>query len=154
MLSIAREALSGPEKRLARLHPAHLSTVARAKMQQLEHSLLWAMGRRAKVAGDALAGTTRRLDACCPIHRFDLASQQIDAAARQLEAMSHRSVLGRGFSVTRGPDGRILRSTTQTCDGQTINTELSDGKIISVVGPSGIRRKKKPPPADGQTLFD
>ncbi|MCP4376155.1 MAG: exodeoxyribonuclease VII large subunit [bacterium] len=154
MLSNAREALSGPEKRLARLHPVYLSTIARAKMQHLEHSLRWAMGRRAKVTGDGLVEIIRRLDACCPVHRLALASQQIDAAARQLEAMSHRSVLGRGFSVTRDADGRILRSASQTSDGQTINTELSDGKIISVVGPSGVRRKKKPPPNDGDTLFD
>jgi exodeoxyribonuclease VII large subunit len=154
MLAGAREALQRPSNRLAALHPARLATSARAGLAQLQHRLAWALGRRAKRTGDRLGEITRRLEACSPVHRIALASQQVDAAARQLEAMSHRAVLGRGFSVTRDSDGRILRSTVETSDGQTITTELSDGKVISVVGATGVRRKKKPPPRDDGKLFD
>ena len=154
MLAGARESLGGPANRLAGLHPAHLAAGARARLQQLQHSLLWALGRRVKLTGDRLGELTRRLEACSPVYRIALASQQVDAASRQLEAMSYRAVLGRGFSVTRDSDGRILRSTVETSDGQTITTELSDGKVISVVGRTGLRRKKKPPPVGDGTLFD
>ena len=154
MLAGARAALGGPANRLAALHPAHLAAGARARVAQLQHGMVWALGRRAKLTGDRLGEMTRRLEACSPVYRIALASQQVDAAARQLEAMSHRAVLGRGFSVTRDSDGRILRSTAQTHQGQTITTELSDGKVTSVVGPTGVRRKKKPPPGAEGKLFD
>jgi len=154
MLAGARQGLGGPANRLAALHPARLATSARARLQQLRHSLVWALGGRAKLTGDRLGEASRRLEASSPVYKITLAFQQVAAAARQLESMSYRAVLGRGFSVTRDSDGRILRSTARTSDGQTITTELSDGKIVSVVGRSGVRRKKKPPPiADGK-LFD
>jgi exodeoxyribonuclease VII large subunit len=154
MLAEAREALRRPANRLAALHPTHRAAMARARMQQLQHRMVWALGRRAKLTGDRLGEMTRRLEACSPVHRFALARQQVDAAARQLEAMSYRAVLGRGFSVTRDSDGQILRSTHQTSDGQTITTELSDGKVASVVGQTGVRRRKPPPPSDDGKLFD
>ena len=146
-LAGARKVLQGPANRLAALHPARLAAGARAGLQQLQHSLAWALGRRARLTSDRLGETIRRLDACSPVHRITLAAQQVDA-------VSHHAVLGRGFSVTRDSDGRILRSTTQTSDGQTITTELSDGKVVSVVGPTGVRRKTKPPPGDDAKLFD
>jgi len=154
MLAGARQGLQGPANRLAALHPARLATSARARLEQSQHRLVWALGRRAKFTGDRLGEMTRRLEACSPVYTIALAFQQVDAAARQLESMSHRAVLGRCFSVTRDSDGRILRSTAQTHQGQTITTELSDGKVISVVGRSGVRRKKKPPPSNDGKLFD
>ena len=154
MLAGARQAIQQPANRLAALHPAHLAARARAKLQQSRHALAWALGRRAKLTGDRLTEATRRLEGCSPVHRFALACQQVDAAARQLEAMSYRAVLGRGFSVTRDSDGKILRSAGETFDGQTITTELSDGKVASVVGQTGVRRKKKPPASGEGTLFD
>ena len=154
MLAGVRQGLEGPANRLAALHPARLATSARARLQRLQHSLAWALGRRAKLTGDRLAQASGRLEASCPVYRIALAFQQIDAAARQLEAMSYRAVLGRGFSVTRDSGGQILRSTAETHQGQTITTELSDGKVVSVVGRSGVRRKKKPPPGNEGKLFD
>ena len=154
LLSSARESLGGPVNRLAALHPAHLATGARAKLERARHALAWALGRRAKLTGDRLGEAARRLEACSPVHRFALARQQVDAAGRQLEAMSHRAVLGRGFSVTRDSDGNIIRSRVQTADGQTITTELADGKVTSVVGLTGVRRKKKPSADGDATLFD
>ncbi|MDP6047732.1 MAG: exodeoxyribonuclease VII large subunit [Phycisphaerae bacterium] len=153
-LSSARDALGRPAGRLAALHPVHLAAASAARLQHLQHRLVWALGRRAKVSGDIIGDMSRRLAAGSPVHRIALAAQQIDAAARQLEAMSHRAVLGRGFSLTRDSNGNILRSASETSDGQTITTELSDGKVTSVVGPTGVRRKKKPASDDSATLFD
>ncbi|MDP6546440.1 MAG: exodeoxyribonuclease VII large subunit [Phycisphaerae bacterium] len=154
MLADARQGLGGPANRLAALHPARLATSARARLQQLQHALAWALGRRAKLTGDRLGEASRRMEASSPLYRIALASQEISAAARQLEAMSYRAVLGRGFSVTRDGDGQILRSTDQTYQGQTITTELPDGRFISIVGRTGVRRKKKPPPDGDGKLFD
>ncbi|MBT3198987.1 MAG: exodeoxyribonuclease VII large subunit [Phycisphaerales bacterium] len=154
LLAGARADLAGPVNRLAGLHPVHQAAAARARLDQSQHRLTWSLGSRAKQTGDQLNEMLRRLQACSPVHRIALARQQIDAAARQLEAMSYRAVLGRGFSVTRDSDGNILRSKDAAIAGQTITTELSDGKLTSVVGNTGVKRKKTPPPSDEGTLFD
>jgi len=154
MLARASRDLQLPANRLAVMHPARLAADARAKLQRLAHGLAWSLGRRAKLTGDVIGKLAGRLEAKSPAHRVALALQTIDAAARQLEAMSYRAVLQRGFSVTRDSGGKIVRSKDQTSDGQTITTELPDGKITSVVGPTGVRRKSKPPPNCEGTLFD
>ena len=47
--------------------------------------------------------------------------------------MSYRSVLTRGFSVTRGPAGGILRSAADAVAGERVETELADGRFRSRV---------------------
>jgi len=154
-LARSREALQSPSNRLAALHPARLATGARARLERLRHRLAWALGAISRHASDRLGEARRRMEASSPVHRLRLARQKIAASARQLDAMSYRAVLGRGFSVTRAADGRIIRSKTQTSEGQTITTELSDGKISSVIGQTGIPKKTRPPDAETQGgLFD
>jgi exodeoxyribonuclease VII large subunit len=90
-----------------------------------------------------------------------LARQRIAAAAGQLEAMSHRRVLRRGFSVTRGGDGAILRSIAQVVPGQRVETELTDGRFASRTEPlpdddreRRPRRRGRRRGDSGATLFD
>jgi exodeoxyribonuclease VII large subunit len=68
-----------------------------------------------------------------PIHRLRLARHEVNAAARQLEAMHYRNVLRRGFSVTRTAEGAILRSVAEVRPQQPIETELADGRFTSRV---------------------
>ena len=134
------------EKRKARLQER-----AGARVEALLHRLCWALGARSKRSGDALAALAGRLAAVHPRHRLRLARQQVSAAARQLEAMSHRGVLRRGFSVTRGARGTILRSVAEVARGDAVETELADGRFTGVVEsvPAGGRGAKPdaPPPA-------
>ncbi len=130
--------------RLAVQHPAVLTERARGRVDRLTARLAWAFGGQSKRAGDTLTTLSGRLLSASPIHRVRLARQQIDAAQRQLEALSYRNVLSRGFSVTRGPAGRILRSVKQAKDGQWIRTELADGTIDSRV--TRLRRRAAPGP--------
>ena len=107
-------------------------------MERLAGRLAWALGGRSKISGDRISNLAGRLAAVQPGHKLRLARQKVSAAAGRLEAMSYRSVLGRGFSVTRRPAGPILRSAGEISDGEPIETELIDGRIASVV--TGRRR--------------
>lgn len=132
--------------RLAALHPARLHERARASVDRLLARLAWALGGRSKRAGDALAAVEARMQAVHPRHRLALAGQKVQATARQLEAMSYRSVLNRGYSVTRLAGDGILRSAGQVGAGAAVETELADGRFISrVEGPAG----RAEPPAEG-----
>jgi exodeoxyribonuclease VII large subunit len=149
---------------LAALHPARLHEKASAALGRLEHRLAWALGARSKRCGDQLAVLVGRLRASHPGGRLRLVKQQVEAMARQLESMSYRGVLGRGFSLTRGADGRIVRGVGDVREGDRLVTEVSDGSIASRVGegespgpgvsqaPPRVRKGK--PKDDGPSLFD
>ena len=158
-LARARARLEPAAGRLAGLHPARLAEAASGRLERLRHRLAWALGARAKRAGDAQSALASRFEAVHPRHALQLALQRVHAAGRQLEALSYRRVLHRGFSVTRAGDGRILRSVADVAAGEAITTELADGTVPSVVGPGAAvaprraRERKAPgPPAPG--LFD
>ena len=96
-----------------------------------------------------------------PSHRLKLARQKINAAEKHLNAMSYRSVLQRGFTVTRDINGSIIRSTKNIKTHDIIETEFTDGKTRSVVQdtkPTGEKPKKKNRTTSGDTqnpfLFD
>jgi exodeoxyribonuclease VII large subunit len=147
-VSLARRRLEPMGGRLASLHPARLAEAARGRMDRLAARLAWALGGRNKRAGDLLAVWQGRLLAAHPAHHMRLAAQRLTAAQRQLEALSYRGVLRRGFSVTRGRDGTILRSTGDVTHGDWIDTELTDGRIQSRVGKPDEATGDRPGQAD------
>jgi exodeoxyribonuclease VII large subunit len=133
----AGEALGAAAGKLAALHPARLCERGAAKVDGLLSRLRWALGGRSKRAGEALGVAAGKLMAASPVNLVRLARQQVDGAARQLDAMSYRSVLRRGFSVTRSQAGGILRAASQAIAGEMIETELADGKLRSRVESDG-----------------
>ena len=167
LLGRSRQRLEPASNRLAALHPARLVERAAARLERTEHRLAWALGGRSKHASEALAAVGARLLAAHPRHRAKLARQRVSSMARELEALSYRNVLRRGFSVTRSDGGEILRSVEQVSAGERIETELTDGKLRSTVDggatapgakqPGGVEpkaRKKKQTPRTGPSLFD
>lgn len=88
-----------------------------------------------------------------------LVRQQVESAARRMEwaaqgrlednrrALAHveaqlrllnpRAVLQRGYSLTRLPDGRILRSAGEARPGMKLETEVADGTVRSTVDSAG-----------------
>ena len=54
-------------------------------------------------------------------------------AAARLEALSPLGVLARGYSVTRKPDGTVIRSADKVKAGDTIVSRLHQGHITSNV---------------------
>ncbi len=167
-LAGAHRRLGPLENRLAALHPARLCERARGRLDNLEGRLRWALSERSKLAADRLAVVASRLGRADPSHRLRLARQRVTAASRQLEAMSYRNVLARGFSVTRDAAGAILRSVSAAGVGDVISTELADGAIRSRVEKAGAKSKSLPSraktatpkrrqtrkPDSGPTLFD
>ena len=173
-LARAARGLEPLANRLAALHPARLHERALAAVDRVAGRLAWALGGRSKRAGEALADLAIRMRARHPAHGAALARQRLAALRRQLDAMSYRRILGRGFTVTRTSDGAILRSAGGAPTGELIRTELADGTVDSRVtaradtppgdpSPGQAPRRRRParaaarkgPAAPGEpTLFD
>ena len=50
-----------------------------------------------------------------------------------MRALDPRRVLERGYSITRGAAGRVVRSAADTTPGGMLVTEVADGTITSRV---------------------
>jgi exodeoxyribonuclease VII large subunit len=157
-----RRRLDPMGQRLAALHPARLKERAAGKLEQLLARFRWALGGQSKKSNDRLLALSSRLAAAHPRNRLALASQKVEAMVRQLESMSYRSVLNRGFSVTRTAGGAILRSADEVTAGQVLETELASGRLRSIVEGEGqppaekakpVPRKKADREDDAPSLF-
>lgn len=64
---------------------------------------------------------------------------QLAAAAGKLQALSPLAILGRGYSITQGIQGNVLKSVRGIKAGQNIVTRLADGVVESQVIKTDLR---------------
>lgn len=88
-------------------------------------------------------------------HRVEMSGARVREARAVLAAVGPMEVLGRGYSVTLGADGRVMRSAGDAETGERIVTVLADGRVRSVVEPppvttEGTERRKGKKPRDRQ----
>lgn len=92
---------------------------------------------------NALAGLPQlvRQRAEASAHRMELAmrlrlaesSRALQHAQAQLRLLNPKAVLTRGYSLTRLPDGRLLRAAGEVQPGMILKTELAAGAVLSTV---------------------
>ncbi len=105
-----RSALGRLTGRLSAQGPRPRLDRAFHRLETLNRSLAWRMEAR-------LAATRARLA----------------GAAERLEALSPLGVLGRGYSLTFGPDGRLITSAEDTAPGERVSVRLSRGRLECLV---------------------
>ena len=76
---------------------------------------------------------------------LSLAERELGRIAGQLRVLDPAHTLARGWSITRGPDGTILRSPAGLTAGDELRTTLAGGEVLSTV-----RHAATP----GEDLFD
>lgn len=84
----------------------------------------------------------RRFERTTALHRIfhQLAHRQLADHSRRLERLQTMirtlgpdSAFKRGFSITLGEDGKILRSAAEAKSGMALRTKLIDGEVVSTV---------------------
>lgn len=87
-----------------------------------------------RLSGDArrLAEGRTRLQHAVALRRQE-AFRRADGLRLQLAALNPLAVLRRGYGVTRGPGGRILRSTEGLQAGDAVSTQLAEGTFAATV---------------------
>lgn len=68
---------------------------------------------------------------------FSSYSDQVDQLGKLLDSYNPKSVLKRGYSIARLGNGKVIRSTKEIKKGELLQTELSDGAVISEVQSKG-----------------
>lgn len=125
----------------------------RARLRIGAQAMVRAMARALQSREQALDGAARllrppsaqwreraqRLDALAQrsaraLHSsLERCAQRARAAAEQLELVSPVAVLGRGYSIVRGPDGRVVRAAERLSSGDAIEVLFAVGEISALV---------------------
>ncbi|MDB4438106.1 exodeoxyribonuclease VII large subunit [bacterium] len=66
-------------------------------------------------------------------HALEARENRLENLSSLLQALGPGSILKRGFSVTYGPDGEIVKSIQDVAPGDELKTQVVDGAIESVV---------------------
>jgi exodeoxyribonuclease VII large subunit len=159
-------------------NPRELVVRARERLTREQEGLQEAFEKRATALRHRLEQSAARLERNRPsavyarlVGRLNLAESRLKSVAgtkvresaakvgaleRQLSSVGPIKVLERGFSVTIGPDGKVVRSPGQVKAGDPVQTRVAAGTFKSVVGEAGPRRVSRKSGADTQTpsLFD
>ena len=78
--------------------------------------------------------------------RLSDAKQRFGSTVAQFEGVSPLGTLARGYTVTTGSDGQVLKQTHQVKSGDTLTTRLNDGWVESevlITIPLSQSRKRK-----------
>jgi exodeoxyribonuclease VII large subunit len=138
--ALARVAADGLRTRRARVDRAAARlergrpAVVRARREAELEATAERLGRaaRARVDGAGLervVGRVRR----ATVERVSAMRADTEGVARELEALSPQRVLERGYSVTLGPDGRVVREAGAVGAGDVLTTRVAVGSVRSVV---------------------
>ncbi|MDF7798171.1 exodeoxyribonuclease VII large subunit [Pontiellaceae bacterium B1224] len=110
-----------------------LKLEARTTFQRLERSNV----RMAHLLESGVRQAHQRVDELAMVLRHEMERkaerdrQKLQGLENQLRMLNPLGVLGRGYSLTRKPDGSVVRSKADVEIGAAILTQLADGKVIS-----------------------
>jgi exodeoxyribonuclease VII large subunit len=116
-----RELLRGLEARLLRAHPQRRIADQRTTLAQLE--------RRLGVAAAARLSSRRRA---------------LEALTAKLATLSPLSVLDRGYSLSRRPDGSVVTLASAMQPGEALQVRFRDGEVATRVENVALTPGKKP----------
>jgi len=102
----------------------------------------------------------RRNDGCLRpaiARNLEAHRKHLDASARMLESLSHKSVLARGFVMVHRDDGVLVRAAKDLNAGDVVQLTFGDGDKHAVIDPQDAppaepakpRGKTKPPGNQG-----
>jgi exodeoxyribonuclease VII large subunit len=135
---VARQDLDG--LRISLSDRAHrIARRTHAAVERADERLSARLERVRATPGRQLSGADRHIQIATDRLRRRapqvLTSEQrhLDALADRLAVLDPVNMLKRGWSITCGADGKVVRSVTDVAAGDSIVTRLADGEIVSHV---------------------
>jgi len=134
----ARRAVAQAEARI-RSHRTHAARAATAALGRADDRLALASSRLRRSAVRSETTALAQLDrasarlALAGRHGLRAAELRLDAAAARTRALDPAVALARGWSITRGPDGAVVRSVAHLDSAAELTTQVADGTITSTI---------------------
>jgi exodeoxyribonuclease VII large subunit len=116
-----------------------LARRTQAAVERADERLAMRTGRLRDAAGRPLAHAGAHLDrgvrqvAMRPLQVLTAEHRHLASLEARVALLDPAALLARGWSITRGPDGRVLRSTADAPSGSVVTTRLADGTLTSRV---------------------
>jgi exodeoxyribonuclease VII large subunit len=155
-LALARRRLDALALRLERARPTTIAARRRAALESLTVRLHTSLATRLSTARTRLTDAEDDLIQA-NAHRLARTRDALAALERQLQLVGPEQVLRRGYSITLGPTGQVVRAPEDVKPADALTTRLAEGEIRSVVGTSLIvplpRKRRKPAEDAGPSLF-
>ncbi len=134
----SRRAVAAAEHRVdsARRHVATSATGAltRADRRLVDASLrLGRSAQRVDVSARAQLDRAVARIAVAQRHALRAAENRVDGASARVRALDPALALARGWSITRGADGRVVRSVDGLAVGEALVTQVADGTVGSTI---------------------
>jgi len=67
-------------------------------------------------------------------HSLHRHQERLRALGQMLGALSHKSVLGRGFALVQDVSGKLIPRASKLQDGQMVQLEFADGRKVAIIG--------------------
>jgi exodeoxyribonuclease VII large subunit len=127
--SLARRDTADLQRRVARAAPVVLTR----ERQGLDARRRRVIERTRRQTRDAGVGVERHEGRVRAVALGGLRAERarLDAAGARLRALDPRRVLERGYTITRGADGKALRAAAQVQSGDLLVTETAVGSVRS-----------------------
>jgi len=129
--------------------------IHQARFQKADARLRDRMLRdRMAVCGERVTGLVKRAERAQKV-RLAQKRRHFEGVARELELISYRKVLERGFALVRGEDGTVRRRADSIQSGESLTLTFADGEVRAAAGEGGGKAKppKKKPGEDQGSLF-
>ena len=129
--------------------------IHQARFQKADARLRDRMLRdRMAVCGERVTGLVKRAERAQKV-RLAQKRRHFEGVARELELISYRKVLERGFALVRGEDGSVRRRADSIQGGESLTLTFADGEARAMAGEGGGKAKtpKKKPGKDQGSLF-
>lgn len=129
--------------------------IHQARFQKADARLRDRMLRdRMAVCGERVTGLVKRAERAQKV-RLAQKRRHFEGVARELELISYRKVLERGFALVRGEDGTVRRRADSIQSGESLTLTFADGEARAMAGEGGGKAKspKKKPGKDQGSLF-
>lgn len=121
---------------IARMSTERLSQ-ANVDLVEMSHLLAGRVRNAITRAEERLAHRGERLEAIAR-HVLERADTTIESRAERLRLLDPQRIMERGWSITRRPDGRVVRSAADVATGDPIVNQFADGTVTSIVEESRL----------------
>jgi exodeoxyribonuclease VII large subunit len=149
ILNTGVRAMDGATRELASRR-SDLSRAARHELSRSDAALARARARAergAKLGVERCASSLSRRSgglASLAAHHLSVSEQRLAQRRAMLDAFDPKRQLERGWSLTRGPDGSIVRSVAGVAPGDELLTVVADGTIVSAATSIAERLTARP----------
>jgi exodeoxyribonuclease VII large subunit len=146
-LDIAGDKLAQALRRNLQIHRNEFTEVAAQLRMRMLQDRMKISGERANALG-ARAYQAQKT-------RLAKARRNLDGVSRELELISYRKVLERGFALVRGEGGAVRRRANAIVAGEALTLTFADGEARAVSGEdeAKLRPAKKKAGTDQGSLF-